>query len=71
MAPSKKVELQKPCCPLEQMEYREERRQLGDVLLIDEGVRSGQGGDATSPPFCRCRRHLHGDLGGDVTSGSV
>lgn len=39
MAPSKKVELQRPCCPLEQMEYREERRQLGDVLLTDEGVR--------------------------------
>lgn len=41
MAPSKKVELQRPCCPLEQMEYREERRQLRDVLLTDEGVRSG------------------------------
>ena len=69
MAPSKKVESQRPCCQLEKMEDRKEKRQLSDVLFTDEGVRGGHGGDATSGSFCRCRSHLHDGHGEDATSG--
>ena len=69
MAPSKKVESQRPCCQLEKMEDRKEKRQLSDVLFTDEGVRGGHGGDATSGSLSISSIPLHAGLEEDGTDG--
>lgn len=51
MTAFKEVKSQGPCCQLEQIQNREERRQQDDVLVTDEGVSGDHGGDVTSRSF--------------------